>query len=534
MKNTTTKLAVLFIAALVLITPAAVAQLPSQGFRNAYTVYDSNGFHIYPSYANFAKYGPFAVTPSLSGIDVVSDGSYAIGVEVFDPDNLMFYTLNADGTTRSGPHGPVATAGTILTGIEGVAIVGIGGGSYYVLPVEYGNSGENYIHVCTYDDGTKATNCVSKIPINGIPTSGGNTVVGVNGYSTTTMYVTDTSGSPGAATIYQIDPQLGGGPAPNWGFADSGFGTPEDDVDTDSGSVDTVATNGKLAFGVDDPSDSVDGFKLHDGGPAGDGAVFGTNDNAVACTGGSFNDNGGEQNMVEIGDAPDSTNNWGLAMTAYAPGGGPPNIPAVFPTCINASLPGSPGPCHDLPFAWFGSNLSYEYEADLFPDQDGIVNINVSIDTPDQDFYDDGLVYLFTPHCPTAGPGLGFGTLAVNVTYGPSYTGYDLYLNAWIDFNMDGDWADNWSSPGGYCTGPPPGNVSEWIVQNMNVGNGSIINPPSPVTQLKVNNAWLSLNNTPNQWLRITLSEAQFTTWANHSRGAGSGTCFEDGETEDY
>ena|GEM_PF-5499403 len=222
------------------------------------------------------------------------------------------------------------------------------------------------------------------------------------------------------------------------------------------------------------------------------------------------------------GDAPDSTGNGGFfPMTAY-PKGGPLGIQANYPTVWQAGPPF--GPCHDSAniWAWLGTGISYENDADLLPDVDGITNINPLGDSPDQDFFDDGLVSISLPNCTQ-------GNITFNVTYSASYTGYNLYFNAWVDFNRDGDWNDT-------LTCSVVGDTPEWIVQNMNVTQ-----PGGAAVVTWHNDSWLSYNpDNSSKWIRIVLSPVPFLEppapggWANASSGAGNGTCFEDGETEDY
>lgn len=539
MKNTTMNRKLLFVIVVFLLllgtTNVAFAQ-PGAGFTDAYTVYDVNGITIHPADSGYSKFGPYPVTESLDAFDVVDGGAYAIGVDYVSIFSLDFYTYNADGTTRSGPFNvaPPLPIGTI----SGAAIVSNGGDpNWLVLLVEPGAGADDIIHVCSFTDGVGAS-CATPIQISAgsMPQSPGDTIVGVNGNSDN-VFVSNTEGAIFDATLYQIIPTTAGLPS-TWGTADGAdSGGPVDELDGTTG-LDTVASNGVIAFGTDDASDSTNGYVLGTGGSA----ELSIPDIQVVCTDADLDgdmESFGFGDLVEVGDAPDSTNHVGLPfnMTAYAPGGGYPGIIANFPTVWDPLLPQPWGPCHNETYlwAWLGANWSSENDADLLPDNDGIVNINVTTDTPDQDFYDDGLVSINVTEC--TNPATLFGNLSFNVTYGPSYTGYDLYLNAWIDFNRDGDWNDTFP---GYCA--DAGNPTEWIVRNMYVASVA-----GPHTITWTNDTWYSMNqNDSSKWLRMVLTPVQWpsagypsvpTEWPNlapASGGGGNGTCLEDGETEDW
>ncbi|MBW7991090.1 MAG: hypothetical protein FVQ84_13890, partial [Planctomycetes bacterium] len=75
----------------------------------------------------------------------------------------------------------------------------------------------------------------------------------------------------------------------------------------------------------------------------------------------------------DLGDAPDSTNNFGRNMTAY-PKGGPSGVRAHYPTVFNDGRTTGPfGPIHlnaQAVVAHLGKNITGENEADTGPDQD--------------------------------------------------------------------------------------------------------------------------------------------------------------------
>jgi uncharacterized repeat protein (TIGR01451 family) len=233
----------------------------------------------------------------------------------------------------------------------------------------------------------------------------------------------------------------------------------------------------------------------------------------------------------DLGDAPDSTNHDGVDMTAYT------SVTAAFPTVFEPSSDPAtepPGPIHWEPLAraWLGYGVSGERDADRMPDEDGRPNLDPVNDSANRDRHDDGLVSLTSaaafPHCePTT------VRVLVNVA-GPSPTDPDLepiremYINAWFDWNRDGDWEDAFD-----CT-DEAGNVSdapEWAVRDYKVS----LPPGLHVVALP---AFLPYNPTPNQdlWARVTLSEepapVNLDTGLADGRGPDDG--YKYGETEDY
>jgi hypothetical protein len=122
------------------------------------------------------------------------------------------------------------------------------------------------------------------------------------------------------------------------------------------------------------------------------------------------------------------------------------------------------------------------------PDQDGLPNIDPPIDIPDQDGFDDGLHHpVLLPHCvPTV--------FTYTVTVPPSAHGLDLFVNAWFDWDRDGDWEDVLE-----CPQAP---AFEWAVQN------NVLPLPGPGVWVLQTPAFLPFNpgNEP-IWMRITLSD---------------------------
>jgi hypothetical protein len=227
--------------------------------------------------------------------------------------------------------------------------------------------------------------------------------------------------------------------------------------------------------------------------------------------------------VADLGDAPDSTNtSIGVTMTAY------PGVNANFPTVYVVGSP-PPGPIHWQPMAlaYLGPTVSLELEADIFPpDQDGVSNIDPLTDTADQDSQpaggDDGVMNmpLNLPYCK-------YTTFdyQVNVV-NPAFQ--TIYVNAWFDWNRDGDYDDTVT-----CG---TASVPEWAVQNQ-----LLFNLPIGLTQI-TSPAFLCWNPNPGTdediWMRITLAEkpwkgGNFPTMVGNG-GSGPIGGYNYGETEDY
>ena len=218
--------------------------------------------------------------------------------------------------------------------------------------------------------------------------------------------------------------------------------------------------------------------------------------------------------VSDLGDAPDSTNSSGvLTMTAY-PG---PVILANFPTVYSIGSPPY-GPLHLAPTAAFylGRSVTLENEADIGPDQDGINNLDVTMDIPDLDVADDGVaIPLLLPRCRM-------------VTFDYIVTVVDptqpIYANVWFDWNRDGDWDDIAT-----CDLGKP--ADEWAVQDQPLAFATpgsyIVTTPPFRTYDNVN-----VSDLADIWMRITLSETPWTPSASGGSGPMGGYQF--GETEDY
>jgi hypothetical protein len=208
----------------------------------------------------------------------------------------------------------------------------------------------------------------------------------------------------------------------------------------------------------------------------------------------------------DLGDAPDSTNSWGLTMHAY------PGVKAQFPTVFGAGSPPY-GPLHkNQPLLFYlGQNVTAEGEADAGPDADPTNNLDVPKDTANLDGGDDGLALPATfDHCKST-------TLNFSVTVLPGAPSA-AYVNLWLDWDRNGQWGDVLD-----CGGQT---VPEWAVQNQKItlpkaGVYAFDTPP-----------FLAYNPDPSKdlWLRITLSEGP----ASFADGSGPETGWDYGETEDY
>ncbi|HRX85015.1 MAG TPA: GEVED domain-containing protein, partial [Phycisphaerae bacterium] len=223
-----------------------------------------------------------------------------------------------------------------------------------------------------------------------------------------------------------------------------------------------------------------------------------------------------EAHQADLGDAPDSTNTWGMQMFTY-----PTSVFAYFPTVYRTGSPPY-GPIHWQPLAaaYLGPMVTLEDEADLLPDQDGVTNIDPIFNAADQDGADDGVpnIPLALPHCvPTT---FDFIVTTVNPVN-------PMYVNAWFDWNRDGDWDDIMDCP-------QYGPADEWAVQNMVLAgltpNTVMIFTTPPFMP------WHPGDLSEPIWMRITLSEQPWQPGPLPIRSGGDGPDigYALGETEDY
>jgi len=230
---------------------------------------------------------------------------------------------------------------------------------------------------------------------------------------------------------------------------------------------------------------------------------------------------------LDFGDAPDSTNNFSRAMTAYTLGVYE-TIRANFPTVFNDGTNVGPfGPIHRRPLtvAHLGKTVSLEVEADIGPDQDIVNNIDPPADLPDRDGADDAVIFpLSLAQC-------GWATFdyLVNVID----PGTDLWVNVWFDWNRDGDWDDDSNTDPALGCGKRL--VSEWAVQNQ-----YLFNLPAGLNQITTRAflAWHPQHGPKKIWMRITLSEQPWKGGETPSKlgngGSGPQPGYNFGETEDY
>ena len=236
----------------------------------------------------------------------------------------------------------------------------------------------------------------------------------------------------------------------------------------------------------------------------------------------------------DLGDAPDSTNHFGVNMAAY------PGVQANFPTVFDVATGADQGPLHRNPHPFhLGQQFSIEADADVGPDQDGVRNIVPPANNPDNDLKDDGVrvgKIVFTD-CATT-------TIPVQVYIGPDAAAFfaahvgngNGYLNVWVDGNRDGDWADVKQCPTGTDGNRP---AFEHIVIDHQINLATLgmglhtINVPTRLVP------WPSADATKPAWLRFTLSEAVSNkplvlNGFNYGDGRGIAPPFVTGETEDY
>ncbi len=235
----------------------------------------------------------------------------------------------------------------------------------------------------------------------------------------------------------------------------------------------------------------------------------------------------------DLGDAPDSTNNFNVDMTAYTSSG-------VLPVIVKANYPtvyrtGSPpyGPIHWLPraVAHLGCRVSLETEADFGFDQDPTNNIIPPRDKANLDSVDDAIkVPLTLPNCRRT----KFDYI-VNVIRPTD----ELYVNVWFDWNRDGDWDDTLDC---YCDDATAlthahGLAREWAVRNQ------LLNElPQGLHRISTPGflPWHPSRLPAPIWMRITLSAQPWKPRPIASAadvgygGSGPKHGYWIGETEDY
>ena len=230
----------------------------------------------------------------------------------------------------------------------------------------------------------------------------------------------------------------------------------------------------------------------------------------------------------DLGDAPDSTNHFAAAMTAY------PGVPANFPTVFDPATGADQGPKHRVPFPLhLGRRVSAERDADLLPDQDVLRNILPPANDPNRDDFDDGVQpgKMVFSDCTTT-------VIPVQIAVGPNLDVFlarygvttTAYINAWSDSNRDGDFADV------RACGAQQAFEHFIIDQPINLvalGTGlHVVNVPTGLVP------WPAAADKP-AWLRFTLSERPSNKTlvaggVSYGDGRGHNLAFATGETEDY
>jgi len=237
----------------------------------------------------------------------------------------------------------------------------------------------------------------------------------------------------------------------------------------------------------------------------------------------------------DLGDAPDSTNHSAGAaaiMPAYA------GVQANFPTVFDPTTGAEQGPIHRYPqFLHLGQRVSREAEADSGPDQDPQNNLLPSTDSPNNDRGDDGteLASWALQHCQST-------QLPVQIYISPAAVtwfqqkGEKAYLNSWLDFTRDGDWADvvSCQDSDNQSRRAVEHIVVDYAVDVVTLGVGlHTITVPTGIVHWPVDAIQQPA------WARLTLSErvANKTVTADtlsYGDGRGYSSAFRTGETEDY
>lgn len=230
----------------------------------------------------------------------------------------------------------------------------------------------------------------------------------------------------------------------------------------------------------------------------------------------------------DLGDAPDSTNHAGVAMTAY------PAVQASYPTVYDPALGLPIGPMHRHPRPFhLGQNVSREVGADVGPDEDPLNNIEPAANDPDNDRFDDGLNpnAWSLANCQTR-------VIPVRVFISPQAVNWfqqqnkPAYINIWLDGNRDGDWADGFNCP------PDQAGVEHIVIDRaVNVvALGAGLHTLNVATGLI---PWPAALAQQPSWVRVTLSDFPSNKpltlgGINYGDGRGYAIPFHTGETEDY
>jgi hypothetical protein len=236
----------------------------------------------------------------------------------------------------------------------------------------------------------------------------------------------------------------------------------------------------------------------------------------------------------DLGDAPDSSNQFGQNNTAYPAAG----VLGNFPTVFNVPAGQAAGPRHANQSlqGFLGNWISAELDADGGPDEDPLNNIlrgpggGVG-DTSNRDRADGGWQDPNTPffHCSKR-------KLNVRVNRPAGATLANMFLNVYFDGDRDGTWQS--TTP---CSGPGAGlhTAYEWIVQNEPINMAAIAAGAFADLDI-VTERILNVTEGSPHWMRFTLSEAPAPVGPSglsdgrgpHPSVSAVGYLF--GETEDY
>jgi subtilisin family serine protease len=244
--------------------------------------------------------------------------------------------------------------------------------------------------------------------------------------------------------------------------------------------------------------------------------------------------------LPDLGDAPDSSNHFGVPMSAYP--GAFPGVQANYPTVYTGTAPlGPPGPVHWQAGSWsisgpvdscLGQYVSAEGEADTWFDEDpvsyggGTNNISPTVDSADREnadpthLSDDSLPFPgMLNHCASK-------QLNYYFTLAPGSVATH-YVNVWIDWNHDGDWGDVFT-----CT--TPGDTPEWVVQNQALSGWPPGGPHATSTPPFL--SYRPGDPYDPAWIRISIAEqpAPLDPQTGRADGRGPAAGYQYGETEDH
>ncbi len=235
----------------------------------------------------------------------------------------------------------------------------------------------------------------------------------------------------------------------------------------------------------------------------------------------------------DLGDAPDSSNHWGAGMTAYT------GVPANYPTVFDPATGAEQGPRHYNPRPFhLGPLVSWEGEADLGPDADGVHNLRPPLNQANLDRFDDGV----NPPAWTL-QNCRVTEVPVQVFISPALAAYFAqnqqqgYVNIWLDANRDGDWADGVECP--TADNQPTGPALEHVVIDFRV-DVAALGPGLHTIRVTTGRVpWPAEPATQPAWVRVTLSERESNKplsdfGVKHGDGRGYDKPFRFGETEDY